>query len=155
MSFHGDKRQAQRTRILDSFKKYKLNFLIATDVAARGIDIDDIMFVVNYDLPTQPEIYVHRIGRTARAGKEGIAISFCDETEKKRLIEIERLIGYRFNVEDLNIKSMKNIKNAENNSNRKFSKNKIKRKLKNKAIKLLSPKQKKFINKKLKKELMK
>ena len=152
MSFHGDKRQAQRTRILDSFKKYKLNFLIATDVAARGIDIDDIMFVVNYDLPTQPEIYVHRIGRTARAGKEGVAISFCDETEKKRLIEIEKLIGYKFNVEGSNIKSIYSIKNTKNNTNKKFSKKKrIKRKLKNKAIKAFSPKKKIFINKQLKK----
>ena len=110
------------------------------------------MFIINYDLPTQPEIYVHRIGRTARAGKEGIAISFCDETEKKRLIEIEKLIGYKFNVEGSNIKSIYSIKNTKNNTNKKFSKKKrIKRKLKNKAIKAFSPKKKIFINKQLKK----
>ena len=148
MSFHGDKRQSQRTRILNSFKKYKLNFLIATDVAARGIDIDDIMFVINYDLPTQPEIYVHRIGRTARAGKEGVAISFCDETEKKRLREIEKLIGYKLNIKGSNIKNIYGRKNIKNNTNTKLSKkNKFKKKSKNKAIKAFNPRKKKFINK--------
>ncbi len=96
-SFHGDKRQTQRTRILNSFKKNQLNFLVATDVAARGIDIDNILFIINYDLPTQPEIYVHRVGRTARAGKEGTAISLCDDTEQRKLREIEKLIGYNLN----------------------------------------------------------
>ena len=99
MSFHGDKRQTQRSRILKSFKSGKLNFLIATDIAARGIDIKDIMFIINYDLPMQPEIYVHRVGRSARAGKEGIAISMCDQTERFRLKEIEKLIGYKLNLD--------------------------------------------------------
>ncbi len=98
-SFHGDKRQSQRNRILNSFKVGKLNFLIATDIAARGIDIKDIMFIINYDLPMQPEIYVHRVGRSARAGKEGTAISFCDSTEKNRLKDIEKLIGYKLKSE--------------------------------------------------------
>ncbi|OUU63722.1 MAG: hypothetical protein CBC22_00285, partial [Alphaproteobacteria bacterium TMED62] len=99
MSIHGDKRQSQRIRILNDFKNSKLNFLIATDVAARGLDIDNIMFVINYDLPTQPEIYVHRIGRTARAGKEGIAISLFDINEFKKLRSIEKLIEKKFKVE--------------------------------------------------------
>ena len=103
-------------------------------MAARGIDIDDIMFVINYDLPTQPEIYVHRIGRTARAGKEGIAISFCDETEKKRLMDIEKLIGHKFNIEGLNLKKIESAKNIRYNTIKKLSKNnKIKKKFKIKA----------------------
>tara|TARA_E500000178_G_C16763041_1_gene635678 strand:- start:158 stop:820 length:663 start_codon:yes stop_codon:yes gene_type:complete len=131
MSFHGDKRQSQRTRILNSFKKDNINFLIATDVAARGIDIDDIMFIINFDLPTQPEIYVHRIGRTARAGKKGIAISFCDETEKKQLKDIEKLIGIKFNLENLE-KRKENIRIDK--IHRLSKKNK---KFKNKSIKNL------------------
>ena len=104
-AIHGDKRQSQRIRILNDFKNSKLNFLIATDVAARGLDIHDIMFVINYDLPTQPEIYVHRIGRTARAGKEGIAISLFDNSELKKLRSIERLIGKKFEIEKTDLKN--------------------------------------------------
>ena len=81
-----NKRLNHELKVLDQkLFNSKLNFLIATDVAARGLDIHDIMFVINYDLPTQPEIYVHRIGRTARAGKEGIAISLFDSSELKKL----------------------------------------------------------------------
>ena len=140
MSFHGDKRQSQRTRILKSFKRNDINFLIATDVAARGIDIDDIKFIINYDLPTQPEIYVHRIGRTARAGKNGTAISFCDETECKRLKEIEKLIGLKFNIE-LPINHKK--KDIENTINKKYSRKKVKKISKKKFIKSFSPKKNK------------
>ena len=104
MSIHGDKRQSQRIRILNDFKNSKLNFLIATDVAARGIDIHNIMFVINYDLPTQPEIYVHRIGRTARAGKEGVAISLFDNSELKKLRSIEKLIGTKIKVDKIDLK---------------------------------------------------
>ena len=104
MAIHGDKRQSQRVRILNDFKNSKLNFLIATDVAARGIDIHNIMFVINYDLPTQPEIYVHRIGRTARAGKEGVAISLFDNSELKKLRSIEKLIGKKFEVDKTSLK---------------------------------------------------
>jgi len=124
VSFHGDKRQTQRIKILKNFKKNELSFLIATDVAARGIDINDIMFIINYDLPTQPEIYVHRIGRTARAGKEGIAISFCDETEKNRLRQIEKLIGYKLMVEVVDDKTVtKNVSKKKNNFKNRFKKN--------------------------------
>ena len=91
-ALHGDKRQGQRNKILKDFKKGVLNFLVATDVAARGIDIEDISFVINYDMPMQAEIYVHRVGRTARAGKSGVAISFCDRSEIRKLKEIEKLI---------------------------------------------------------------
>ena len=148
MSFHGDKRQSQRTRILDSFKKDKINFLIATDVAARGIDIDDIMFVINFDLPTQPEIYVHRIGRTARAGKKGTAISFFDETEKKKLKDIEKLIGISFSLENAE-KRKESIRNDK--TDKLLKKKNIKKRFKNKSIKNF--KKKYNVVKKLKKNI--
>jgi ATP-dependent RNA helicase RhlE len=90
-AIHGNKSQGQRTRALDAFKKGKARLLVATEVAARGIDVDDISHVINYDLPNVPEQYVHRIGRTARAGARGIAISFCAPDERAYLKDIERL----------------------------------------------------------------
>lgn len=89
---HGNRSQGQREKALQAFKRGDVKALIATDVAARGIDIPDVSHVVNYELPNVPEAYVHRIGRTARAGKEGVAISFCDPAERKHLKMIERLI---------------------------------------------------------------
>ena len=77
-AIHGNKSQNARQRALDMFKTGKARVLVATDIAARGIDVDDISHVINFELPNEPESYVHRIGRTARAGGEGIAISFCD-----------------------------------------------------------------------------
>ena len=91
-AIHGNKSQGQRERVLAAFRDGKLRTLIATDIAARGIDVDGVSHVVNYDLPNIPESYVHRIGRTARAGAEGIAISFCDHEERAYLRDIERLI---------------------------------------------------------------
>jgi ATP-dependent RNA helicase RhlE len=90
-SIHGNKSQAQRTRAMDNFKSGRIQALIATDIAARGIDIDDISHVINYDLPSEPENYIHRIGRTGRAGAEGIAYSFCSADERGLLCDIERL----------------------------------------------------------------
>ena len=81
-AIHGNKSQNQRERVLADFRNGKLRTLIATDIAARGIDVDGVSHVFNYDLPNIPESYVHRIGRTARAGAEGIAISFCDHEER-------------------------------------------------------------------------
>ena len=81
-AIHGNKSQPQRERALAAFRDGKLRTLIATDIAARGIDVDGVSHVINYDLPNIPESYVHRIGRTARAGAEGIAISFCDHEER-------------------------------------------------------------------------
>ena len=92
-AIHGDKSQGARQRALNDFKDKKLRVLVATDIAARGIDIDELACVVNYDLPDVPETYVHRIGRTGRAGLKGIAISFCDFDEKAQLADIEKLIG--------------------------------------------------------------
>jgi superfamily II DNA/RNA helicase len=91
-AIHGNKSQSQRERVLAAFRSGRLRTLIATDIAARGIDVDGVSHVVNYDLPNIPESYVHRIGRTARAGADGIAISFCDHEEAPYLRDIERLI---------------------------------------------------------------
>jgi ATP-dependent RNA helicase RhlE len=91
-AIHGNKSQNARQRALEMFKSGKARVLVATDIAARGIDIDDISHVVNFELPNEPESYVHRIGRTARAGSGGIAISFCDPSERGYLRDIERII---------------------------------------------------------------
>lgn len=94
-SIHGNKAQNQRRRALDRFRSGNARVLVATDVAARGLDVDGISHVFNYDLPMEPEAYVHRIGRTGRAGARGSAISFCDREEFQQLRAIERLIGQR------------------------------------------------------------
>ena len=91
-SIHGNKSQSARQLALSSFKNRKIRVLVATDIAARGIDIEELSHVINYDLPNIPETYVHRIGRTGRAGLSGIAISFCDIDEKPFLKDIEKLI---------------------------------------------------------------
>jgi superfamily II DNA/RNA helicase len=91
-AIHGNKSQGQRERALAAFRNGKVKTLIATDIAARGIDVDGITHVINFDLPNVPESYVHRIGRTARAGAEGVAISFCDHEERAYLRDIEKLI---------------------------------------------------------------
>lgn len=91
-AIHGNKSQNARERALSTFKAGTTRVLVATDIAARGLDVDGISHVVNYDLPDVPESYVHRIGRTARAGAEGIAVSFCDPEERPLLRDIERLI---------------------------------------------------------------
>lgn len=90
---HGNKSQGQRDRAIAEFRSGKSPILVATDIAARGIDVDDVSHVVNFELPNVPEAYVHRIGRTARAGRSGIAISLCDDSEKGLLRDIEKLIG--------------------------------------------------------------
>jgi ATP-dependent RNA helicase RhlE len=92
-AIHGNKSQSMRTKALDGFKKGRFRVLVATDVAARGLDVDDISHVINYDLPMEAETYVHRIGRTARAGANGDAISFCCAEDRAYLRDIERLLG--------------------------------------------------------------
>jgi ATP-dependent RNA helicase RhlE len=92
IALHGNKAQNARTRALDAFRAGKVRILVATDIAARGIDVPNISHVVNYELPNEPESYVHRIGRTARAGAGGAALSFCDQTEQPHLAAIERLM---------------------------------------------------------------
>jgi len=103
-AIHGNKSQNARQKALEDFKNSKIRVLIATDIAARGIDIDELPHVVNYELPNVPETYVHRIGRTGRAGYEGVAISFCDTEEKKDLKNIQKLIGFNMPVVKQNIK---------------------------------------------------
>ena len=100
VAIHGNKSQAQRERALASFKNGQAKILIATDIAARGIDVDAVSHVVNYDLPNIPESYVHRIGRTARAGAEGRAISLCDGEERAFLRSIEKLTRQTIPFED-------------------------------------------------------
>lgn len=91
-AIHGNKSQTARQRALDGFKNGCIRALVATDIAARGIDVDGVTHVINFDLPNEPESYVHRIGRTARAGASGKAISFCDVTEREFLRDIEKII---------------------------------------------------------------
>lgn len=91
-AIHGDKSQNARQRVLDAFKNKEVGVLVATDIAARGIDIDQLPYVINFDLPNIPETYVHRIGRTGRAGNGGVAISFCSQDEKGYWKDIQRLI---------------------------------------------------------------
>ena len=97
-AIHGNKSQNARTRALERFRSGAGRVLVATDIAARGIDVDGVSHVINYDLPNVPESYVHRIGRTARAGKSGVAISFCDAEERAYLRDIETLIKARIPV---------------------------------------------------------
>ncbi|AGH95081.1 DEAD/DEAH box helicase [Pseudobdellovibrio exovorus] len=97
-AIHGNKSQNARQRALDNFKNNKTRVLIATDIAARGIDVDGITHVINYEVPNISESYVHRIGRTARAGAEGVAISFCDAEEKSFIRDIEKLTGHKIEV---------------------------------------------------------
>jgi len=92
-AIHGNKSQSARQRALANFKARATRVLVATDIAARGIDIDELSHVINYELPNVPETYVHRIGRTGRAGAAGISISFCDDEEKEFLYDIQKLIG--------------------------------------------------------------
>jgi len=99
-AIHGNKSQNARQAALQNFKDGKTRALIATDIAARGIDIDELAFVINYELPNIPESYVHRIGRTGRAGANGVAIAFCDAEEKEYLRDIEKLIGKKVRVVD-------------------------------------------------------
>ena len=98
-AIHGNKSQGARQRALAGFKAGELRVLVATDIASRGIDVDGVSHVINFDLPNIPESYVHRIGRTARAGREGIAIGFCDENELAFLRDIEKLIGESIRID--------------------------------------------------------
>ncbi len=135
-AIHGNKSQGQRQRALEDFRKNKTAVLIATDIAARGIDIPDIEIVINYDLPNVPESYVHRIGRTARAGASGRAISFCAPDEQKQLRDIERLIkkpipvahleGLTATVIPMEEKTAGRKSRARPNPNRKFGGSKAK-----------------------------
>ena len=105
-ALHGDKTKGERNRALSSFKKGQIPVLVATDIAARGIDVDGVSHVINYEMPNVPEAYVHRVGRTARAGKDGIAFSLVAPAEQKLLREVERLTGLKLKMEQLNIRDV-------------------------------------------------
>ena len=115
-AIHGDKSQTARQRVLDHFKNKEISVLVATDIAARGIDIESLPYVINFDLPNIPETYVHRIGRTGRAGNDGISISFCSKDEEPYWKDIQKLIK-------VNVKIMKDHpfpwKDAEPNTDEK------------------------------------
>jgi ATP-dependent RNA helicase RhlE len=98
-AIHGNKSQSARQRMLDDFKSNRMKILVATDIASRGIDVEGISHVMNFDLPHEPETYIHRIGRTGRAGARGIAVSLCDAEERQQLKAIERLIRKTLAVE--------------------------------------------------------
>jgi ATP-dependent RNA helicase RhlE len=97
LTMHGDKDQEDRLAVMNDFKSGKVNILIATDLSARGIDIDNVDYVINYDLPDLPENYIHRVGRTGRGVKSGKAVSFCSTEEKTLLKDIEDFLGYEIN----------------------------------------------------------
>jgi ATP-dependent RNA helicase RhlE len=98
-AIHGNKSQAARQKALENLRNGKVRVLVATDILARGIDVDNVSHVINYELPNVPEDYVHRIGRTARAGSDGVAISFCDVSERSNLRSIERFLGRTLTLE--------------------------------------------------------
>lgn len=100
-AIHGDKSQNARQKALNDFKDSRIRVLVATDVASRGIDIDELALVVNFELPNIPETYVHRIGRTGRAGRNGVAVSFCDSGERDDLKNIQKLIGFKIPVKKM------------------------------------------------------
>lgn len=127
LAIHGNKSQNARQIALNSFKEGKIRVLVATDIAARGIDVDELSHVFNFDLPDIPETYVHRIGRTGRAGNTGIALSFCDREERNDLKEIEKIIGKSIPVmeagdftiiESVPVDSAENKKSDKNNDSK-------------------------------------
>ncbi len=124
-AIHGNKTQNARQRALEAFRRNKVEVLVATDVAARGIDIDGVTHVINYDMPVEADSYIHRIGRTGRAGAEGIAISFCTSGERKELKAIERLISMKIPVDPAFAKV--EFKKEENSSSRTPSRKKYPR----------------------------
>jgi len=127
-AIHGNKSQGARQRTLKDFKNGRVNVLVATDIAARGIDVDDLSLVINYDLPNVSETYVHRIGRTGRASASGVALSFCDKDERPYLRDIEKLIKQDLSIiadhpyveefnESSSTKKAKKPQNSRNNRN--------------------------------------
>lgn len=115
-AIHGNKSQNARQLALNNFKEKKIRVLVATDIAARGIDVEELSLVVNFDLPDVPETYVHRIGRTGRAGAEGVAISFCDDEEKQCLKDIEKTISKSIPVVEDQLYAVSNSNSSMNTS---------------------------------------
>lgn len=133
-AIHGNKSQKQRQRALNNFKTRKTRILVATDIAARGIDIAELSHVINYNLPEVPETYVHRIGRTGRSGNEGIAISFCDNGERSMLKGVQRLTGdtipenkenpFELKAKPKNSKKNSSSRRRNKNASKRYSNNK-------------------------------
>ncbi|MEA4825080.1 MAG: DEAD/DEAH box helicase [Clostridium sp.] len=124
-AIHGNKSQNARQLALNNFKEKKIRVLVATDIAARGIDVDELSHVINFDLPDTPETYVHRIGRTGRAGAEGVALTFCDDEEKESLRDIEKLISKSIPVIEEHPYPMTTLGTVKSNeANKKASRNK-------------------------------
>jgi ATP-dependent RNA helicase RhlE len=133
-AIHGNKSQNARQRALGNFKNGHTRVLVATDIAARGIDVDNLSHVINFELPNVPETYVHRIGRTGRAGASGIALSFCDAEEKEFLRDIQKLIttsvpvvtDHPYAMSDMSLTTYKSLpqrpvqKHRPNNERRSF-----------------------------------
>lgn len=117
-AIHGNKSQTARQIALKKFKAKKIRVLIATDIASRGIDIDNLSHVINYDLPEDPESYVHRIGRTGRAGMSGIALSFCDTKERTLLKSIQKLIGKKLDILEHELAISEAVQKPERRSRR-------------------------------------
>ena len=111
-AIHGNKSQGARQKALESFRDGKVRVLVATDIAARGIDVDGITHVINFEIPNVPESYVHRIGRTARAGAEGVAFSFCDSEEKSFIRDIEKIIGQKIPLDTSHPYHSENVERA-------------------------------------------
>lgn len=121
-ALHGDKSQSARLKVLESFKNKEIDFLIATDVASRGLDIDMLPVVINYDLPNIPDTYIHRIGRTGRAGNSGIAISFCGKDEETYWKEITKIIRQKVSIVNEHPFPWKTNKPKENSNKNQQSK---------------------------------
>ena len=108
-AIHGDRNQLQRTQALNSFKQGLIRVLVATDVAARGLDIEELIYVINFELPNNPEDYVHRIGRTGRAGTKGLAISLVSKEENKLLVGVEKLLKAKIKIEEIKGFELKSV----------------------------------------------
>ena len=121
-AIHSNKSQAARQKALNGFKDGSIKILIATDIAARGIDVEAVSHIINFDMPSTPEDYVHRIGRTARAGASGIAVSFCEPSERLKLFRIEKLIDLKLEVVKSNLLNPENIIGYNEESRRNHSK---------------------------------
>lgn len=120
-AIHGDKTQQERIKALDAFKAGTITALVATDVAARGLDISELPKVINYEIPSAPEDYVHRIGRTGRAGALGVAISFVSPEEDKYIVEIEKLIKRQIPKETVALEKRNERSRARSSSHKESS----------------------------------
>jgi ATP-dependent RNA helicase RhlE len=156
---HSNKSQSARQKALNDFKEGKIKILLATDIAARGIDVEAISHIINFDMPSTPEDYVHRIGRTARAGANGIAISLCEPSERLKLFRIEELINIKLNViksERSKLELIENFSENNQNSNKSEVRNANFSKIKKiKSLKVVAKKTKSIIKRNAKKDKLK